>query len=160
MVFWFSKLYQFKCIETERERECVCVHVLSVCCPSSFPSSAVQSPTVPLFFHLLYTRGLALFYSLPPTPTHLFLHQLPKFVTEKEKEKKRKKPLHLRYSKIIVFVVLLSFCVILTWVRMTQWESECVNDKSVKFQLMHYDYTSYLLTTHLDDPNYTCAFGG
>ena len=30
------------------------------------------------FFYLLYTRGLALFYSLPPTPTHLFLHQLPK----------------------------------------------------------------------------------
>ena len=35
-----------------------------------------------------------------------------------------------------------------------------MNDKSVKFQLMHYDYTSYLLTTHLDYPNYTCAFGG
>ena len=46
---------------------------------------------------------------------------LSKFVTEKEKEKKRKeKKLHLRYSKIIVFVVLLSFCVTLTRVRMTQ----------------------------------------
>ena len=42
---------------------------------------------------------------------------LSKFVTEKEKEKKKekkKKTLHLHYSKIIVFVVLLSFCVILT----------------------------------------------
>ena len=44
---------------------------------------------------------------------------LSKFVTEKEKEKKEKK-LHLHYSKIIVFVVLLRFCVILTRVRMTQ----------------------------------------
>ena len=68
--------------------------------------------------------------------------------------------LHLQYRKITVFVVLLSFCVIMTRVRMTQWESECVNDKLVKFQLMHYDFTSYLLTTHLDYPNYTCAFGG
>ena len=71
-----------------------------------------------------------------------------KFVTEKEKKKKKKKKtqkhtLHLHYSNIIVFVVLLSFCVTVTrWVRMTRWESECVNDKSVKFQLMHYDYTS------------------
>ena len=30
----------------------------------------------------------------------------------------------------------------------------CVNDKSVQFQLMRYDYTLYLLTTHLDYPNY------
>ena len=123
LIFRHRGLLIFKIISIQahrnRERERVCVHVLSVCvcCPSSCPSSAVQSPTVPLFFHLLYTRGLALFYSLPPTPTHLFLHQLPKFVTEKEKKqkkKKRKKPLHLHYSKIIVFVVLLSFCVILT----------------------------------------------
>ena len=43
---------------------------------------------------------------------------LSKFVTEKEKKKKKKKKkkktLHLHYSKIIVFVVLLSFCVIMT----------------------------------------------
>ena len=51
---------------------------------------------------------------------------LSKFVIEKEKKKKtrgkntQKTPLHLHYSKIIVFVVLLSFCVILTRVRMTQ----------------------------------------
>ena len=82
---------------------------------------------------------------------------LSKFVTEKEKQEEKE---HLHHSKIIVFVVLLSFCVILTRVRMTQRESEYVNDKSVKFQLMHHDYTSYLLTTHLDYPNYTCAFGG
>ena len=48
---------------------------------------------------------------------------LSKFVTEKakkkKKEKERKNPLHLHYSKIIVFVVLLSFCVILTSVRTT-----------------------------------------
>ena len=85
---------------------------------------------------------------------------LSKFLTEKKKKKEEKeKTLHLHYSKIIVFVVLLSFCVILTHVRMTR-ESECVNDKLVKFQLMHYDYTSYLLTTHSDYPNYICAFGG
>ena len=42
---------------------------------------------------------------------------LSKFVTEKEEKKKK---IHLHYSKIIVFVVLLSFCVILTRVRMTQ----------------------------------------
>ena len=84
-----------------------------------------------------------------------------KFVTVTERKKKGGKTTAKHYSKIIVFVVLLSFCVILTRVRMTQWESECVNDKSVKFQLMrHYDYTSYLLTTHLDNPNYTCAIGG
>ena len=48
---------------------------------------------------------------------------LSKFVTEKEKNEKKKppkNPLHLHYSKIIIFVVLLSFCVILTRVRMTQ----------------------------------------
>ena len=49
---------------------------------------------------------------------------LSKFVTEKvekkEKKRKEKKTLHLHYSKIILFVVLLSFCVILTRVRMTQ----------------------------------------
>ena len=44
---------------------------------------------------------------------------LSKFITEKEKKKKknkkkREKTLHLHSSKIIVFVVLLSFCVILT----------------------------------------------
>ena len=89
---------------------------------------------------------------------------LSKFVTEKEKKKEGKeKTLHLQlhYRKnncICCFII--SFCVILTRVRMTRWDSECVNNKSVKFQLMHYDYTSYLLTTHLDYPNYTCAFGG
>ena len=47
---------------------------------------------------------------------------LSKFVTEKEKKKNKlnKTKLHLHYSKIIGFVVLLSFCVILTRVRMTQ----------------------------------------
>ena len=38
---------------------------------------------------------------------------LSKFVTEKERKQKQK-TLHLHYSQIIVFVVLLSFCVILT----------------------------------------------
>ena len=89
---------------------------------------------------------------------------LSKFVTEKETRKTTTttKTLHLHYSKIIVFVVLLSFCVILIRVRMTQWESECVNDKLVKFQLMHYqlmhivppDYTFRLPKLHL------CIFGG
>ena len=50
---------------------------------------------------------------------------LSKFVTEKEKKKKKKntnktKTIHLHYSKIIIFVVLLSFCVIMTRVRMTR----------------------------------------
>ena len=49
---------------------------------------------------------------------------LSKFVTEKEKKKNKKqnktKMLHLQYRKITVFVVLLSFCVIMTRVRMTQ----------------------------------------
>ena len=46
---------------------------------------------------------------------------LSKFVTEKEKKKKKKKKkTTLTLQQIIVFVVLLSFCVILTRVRMTQ----------------------------------------
>ena len=61
---------------------------------------------------------------------------LSKFITEKEKKEQKKKkkkekknPLHLHSSKITVFVVLLSFCVILTRVRMTR-ESECVINRS------------------------------
>ena len=51
---------------------------------------------------------------------------------------------------------------VLFWFVMWEWESECVNNKSFQFQLMHceYDYTLYFLTTHLDYPDYTCAFRG
>ena len=69
------KIYQFKRIETERERESVCMCLVCV-------------------LHKLII--------------------LSKFVTEKEKQKTTNQPIHLHYSKIIVFVVLLSFCVILT----------------------------------------------
>ena len=80
---------------------------------------------------------------------------LSKFVTEKEKKKSRKRKnatLTLQQNNCI--------CCFIKFLCYFESECECVNDKSVKFQLMHYDYTSYLLTTHLDYPNYTCAFGG
>ena len=67
------------------------------------------------------------------------------------------------YSKIIVFVLLSLYkqvsCV-LFWLIEHESESECVNDKSFRFQLMHCAYTLYLLTAHLDCPNYTVHLGG
>ena len=79
---------------------------------------------------------------------------LSKFVTEKEKKSRKRKnaTLTLQQNNCI--------CCFIKFLCYFESECECVNDKSVKFQLMHYDYTSYLLTTHLDYPNYTCAFGG
>ena len=90
---------------------------------------------------------------------------LSKFVTEKEEKKEEKQQQqNYTYSNTLqqnnFICCFIKFLCYLAQVRMTQWESECVNDKSVKFQLMNYDYTSYLLITHLDYPNYTCEFGG
>ena len=83
------------------------------------------------------------------------LISLSKFVTEKEK-KKKKNTLTLQQNNCIC-----CFIKFLCYFDSSEndSESECVNDKLVKFQLMHYDYTSYLLTSHLDYPNYSCAFG-